>query len=298
VPAAPPLSIVIPTCDKPASLAACLERLGPGAQTLPADRYEVIVSDDGPRQLARPLLAARFPWARWVAGPRRGPAANRNAGAAQASGEHLVFTDDDCVPAPGWLAAYARAAADPAVVALEGRTVTPPFTSAWDEAPANPSGGYFWSCNVLVRRREFLDLGGFDENYPYPAMEDIDLRQALASAGHAIGFVPDAVVEHPLRQSTLAAKLRRMSHFASHVYFGRKWRAGGLLSHWAALLWRLFRGGVVQPVRAGGRGSLSLAGVGLVALAVALVRFPSWYTRAGRLLALRRRREVPGGTAW
>ena len=41
------LSVVIPTCDRHAELAACLERLAPGVQTLVADTYEVIVTDDG-----------------------------------------------------------------------------------------------------------------------------------------------------------------------------------------------------------------------------------------------------------
>jgi GT2 family glycosyltransferase len=283
------LSVVIPTCDRPGQLANCLARLAPGAQTFPADRYEVVVSDDGPRRLGQVLLEERFPWARWVEGPRRGPAANRNAGAAAASGECLVFTDDDCLPAAGWLDAYASAAGRPNAVALEGRTNTPPFTSAWDEAPANPTGGYFWSCNVLVRREVFLAVGGFDENYPFPAMEDVDLRQALTAVGHVIAFVPEAVVEHPLRRATAAAKLGRVKHFASHVYYQRKWSSGGPASQWLSLLVRVARGGVLQPLVGRSPGSLSLAGVGLLFLAASLIGFPFWYTRAGRLLESGRR---------
>ena len=49
-------SVVIPTCHRNDLLARCLDRLAPGAQTLPAARYEVIVSDDGSVTTAEVLL--------------------------------------------------------------------------------------------------------------------------------------------------------------------------------------------------------------------------------------------------
>jgi glycosyltransferase involved in cell wall biosynthesis len=103
------ISVVIPTRHRNKALAECLQRLAPGVQTLPADGYEVIVTDDGSVTTAEVLVRERFPWARWTAGPRRGPAANRNHGASVARGDCLAFTDDDCLPSPGWLAAFAAA---------------------------------------------------------------------------------------------------------------------------------------------------------------------------------------------
>ena len=103
------ISVVIPTRERNATLALCLDRLAPGAQTLPHDQYEVIVADDSAGHLAFELVRDRYPWARWQEGPRRGPAANRNAGARAARGTWLVFTDDDCLPDPIWLEAYAAA---------------------------------------------------------------------------------------------------------------------------------------------------------------------------------------------
>src|SRR5262249_13064218 len=76
--------------------------------TLPADRYEVIVTDDG-APTSEQLVAERYAWVSWGPGPRRGPAANRNAGARRSGQEWIAFTDDDCVPDPGWLAAFAAA---------------------------------------------------------------------------------------------------------------------------------------------------------------------------------------------
>ena len=94
---APLFSVVIPTCHRNDALAACLERLAPGKQSLAAASYEVIVTDDGSRATSEAMLREKFPWAKWMAGPRRGPAANRNHGAKHANGNWIAFADDDCL---------------------------------------------------------------------------------------------------------------------------------------------------------------------------------------------------------
>ena len=108
----PTWTVVIPTFDRHETLTACLAQLAPDAQTLAADGYAVVVTDDARSPATRALLADRFPWVRYTEGPARGPAANRNHGAAQAHGSWIVFTDDDTVPSRGWLAAYALTCRD------------------------------------------------------------------------------------------------------------------------------------------------------------------------------------------
>src|SRR5690606_8162709 len=77
----PEVSVVVPTCGRPALLARCLEALA--RQSLPRDSYEVIVVEDR---------------------GRRGPAAARNRGWRRARAPIVAFTDDDCVPERDWLA--------------------------------------------------------------------------------------------------------------------------------------------------------------------------------------------------
>jgi len=193
-------SVIIPTCHRNDDLARCLERLAPGAQTLLAADYEVIVSDDGRASTAEATVREQFPWARWTQGPRRGPAANRNHGARQARGEWLVFTDDDCLPNAGWLAAYA-AAATPEATLLEGKTDACGTRDRLDmECPINANGGNLWSCNFAVRAEVFRVVGGFDEAFPGAAMEDMDLHERLKAAGHRAKFLPEARVLHPWRR--------------------------------------------------------------------------------------------------
>ena len=205
----PAWSVIIPTRDRPVELAACLRCLAPGAQALDASSYEVIVTDDGDFAACDARLRADFPWVRHVRGPRRGPAANRNAGARVAGGRWLVFADDDVVPARGWLAAYADAhVEEQGARVLEGRTTcVGGFPSPLYHSPVNESGGVLWSCNFAIDAACFAEVGGFDEQFPFPHMEDPDLRERLKARGDAIRWVPAAVVDHPARRQPPGARL-------------------------------------------------------------------------------------------
>lgn len=202
----PTWSVVVPTRDRPRELGQVLRLLAPGAQSLDATAYEVIVTNDGDFEATDLWLNREHPHVRHVRGSRRGPAANRNAGARAARGAWLVFADDDIVPAPDWLSAYAAAADDAAV--LEGRTTCEAgLHSPRVHAPQNTTGGALWSCNFAIRRELFETLGGFDEAFPYPHMEDADLRERLREAGHAMAWVPEACVDHPPRRQPSGSRL-------------------------------------------------------------------------------------------
>lgn len=192
-------------------------------QAHPLDQYEVIVTDDSPPgESMERLVRERFPWARWVPGARRGPAANRNHGAAQARGEWLVFTDDDCLPAKEWLRAFAAHVGDhPKAEVLEGRTNTGGIAcGSFETAPVNETGGFLWSCNLAIRRSLFDAIGGFDENFPSAHMEDVDLRWRLRERGSRVEFVADALVVHPPRPISGLWKDTRKNE--ANVYFARK----------------------------------------------------------------------------
>jgi GT2 family glycosyltransferase len=195
------LSIVIPTCHRNESLARCLEALAPGVQTLKAEFYEVIVTDDGMSTNAEEVVKSRYSWAKWIEGPKRGPAANRNFGAAQAKHEWLVFTDDDCVPCQNCLEAYFVGATKCNAPVLEGKTCPLGTPSRVDSVcPVNETGGYLWSCNFAIERQLFFKIGGFDENFPAAAMEDVEFRTRLLKLPAKIEFLPDALILHPWAQ--------------------------------------------------------------------------------------------------
>ena len=194
-------SVIIPTCHRPASLAHCLHGLA-------GDEAEVIVSDDSRDEETRLLIEREFPRVRWLAGPRRGPAANRNCGAHAATGDWLAFIDDDCEPQPGWLAAIADVTGDADVV--EGRTLAPGARdSLLEEHVENLHGGVLWSCNLAVHRAAFEQLGGFDEDFLEAGGEDMEFAWRIARAGLRIRFAPEAPVYHPPRRIGWSGLWRR-----------------------------------------------------------------------------------------
>ena len=206
----PLLSVVIPTYHRNDLLAKCLDRLDPNVQTLAADQYEVIVSDDGYESTAEDMIREDYPWVKWVTGPRKGPAANRNNGAKQSIGEWIAFTDDDCLPDSQWLDAYAEAIA-PDIQVYEGKTICDTtITSPLQHAPINMTGGYLWSCNMMIKRSLFINLEGFDENFPHPHMEDVDFRERIKKQGYTFSFVDKAEINHPQKRLPYGKKLGKL----------------------------------------------------------------------------------------
>lgn len=116
-------SIVVPAHNRPRRLSQCLQALATLAY--PVARYEVIVVDDGSEESLEPVVVAFLDRLNitFLSQPNSGPAGARNAGAAEARGRYVAFTDDDCRPDSGWLGALAkRLAANPGCAA-GGRTV-------------------------------------------------------------------------------------------------------------------------------------------------------------------------------
>ncbi|WP_373545973.1 glycosyltransferase family 2 protein [Chamaesiphon sp.] len=196
------ISVVIPTYHRNELLKKCLDCLKPGVQILPADQYEVIVTDDGSKTTAEGMIRADYPWVQWVAAPGKGPAANRNNGSRYARGEWLAFTDDDCLPEPDWLNAFV-ASTKGSALALEG-SIHPlgDMNQDLDSCPINLDGGCFWSANIAVHRTLFEKVEGFDPNYPYAYHEDADIQGRILSHTKII-FVREAIVFHPTHSKTV-----------------------------------------------------------------------------------------------
>jgi GT2 family glycosyltransferase len=209
------ISVLIPTRARFAELNMCLRTLRTAIENAPSVEVEVAIGNDGSPEDQSQFETGNYPCPiRVVQGPRHGPAANRNNLARSASGDLLLFIDDDVKVDPFLIAAYARAVFDhPDAGILEGcirREGQPRF--CYDEVIENETGGYLWTANLAVRPSAFIRLGGFDTDYPFAAMEDTDFRYRSRVAGVKSVFCPDAVVSHPIvvRKGT--------QHLAKHRY--------------------------------------------------------------------------------
>ena len=132
-----------------------------------------------------------------------GPAAARNAGAAEATGEWLLFTDSDCAPTPSFITGYIEAMSGAVGYAGSVCAVGDGWLAGYYESQSilvPPLGAYdpplhLITANALVWRPVFETVGGFDERFPDAAGEDIDLGLRLRQFGE-LAYAPAAAVVH------------------------------------------------------------------------------------------------------
>ncbi len=214
-------SIIIPHLNDEARLAKCLSALVP---QLAGHGVEIIVADNGSRAPLA-LLQAEFPGVRFIAEPKAGAAAARNAGVAASTAPLLFFTDADCVPAPDWVAQALQLASDTHVIggAVSVFDETPrPRTGAqafetvfaFPQADYVQSKGFSVTANLLATRAMFDAVGGFDSRMA----EDMDWCHRARAAGYPVRYAPALKVSHPTR-SDWPALVKKWRRITSEGYF-------------------------------------------------------------------------------
>jgi GT2 family glycosyltransferase len=146
------------------------------------------------------MVEKEFPDVFWGKGKQNGPAGNRNAGVNRATGEWILFIDDDCIADKGYINAYYNAILqNPEIVLYEGMIYPDRPRKTWAECcPENSNGGMFWTSNLCVKKSTFHEIGGFDEKFKV-AYEDIDFAYRITSKGFKTNFLRHASVCHPWR---------------------------------------------------------------------------------------------------
>lgn len=226
----PFFSIIVPTYQRPTSLANCLAALS--RLDYPRNLFEVIIVNDGDRTLSPTLIAPYQPHLNihLLFQTNAGPASARNTGARHAQGDFLAFTDDDCTVAPDWLSQLACAwqnHTSPQPKALGGLTLNALPNNLYAAASQLHSDAvcayfnrdcqaatFFASCNFSVSRRTYWHVGGFDERFPIAAGEDRAFCDRWLQQGYAMTYLPAARVHH-------AHHLALTSFLKQHFNYGR-----------------------------------------------------------------------------
>jgi len=241
----PRFSVIVPTFERPAQLAACVQALR--ALERPGGTLEVVIVNDGGRPPASELGARTADdegfELRIVEQRNAGPARARNTGAEAARGEWLAFTDDDCLPDRRWLTAFEAALRAAPDALVGGRTINAvadsvladtsqrlaDFVSAYFAGGA--TGRFFTSNNLAVAREAFLAAGGFDTSFPFSAGEDRELGDRWSAEGRPSVAAPEAIVRH-------AHRLTVRGFLRQHFTYGR-----------GAVAFRRVRAETGRPVR-------------------------------------------------
>jgi glycosyltransferase involved in cell wall biosynthesis len=228
--AAPAVSVIVCTHDRPGYLAACLA--GVAAQR-DAPAFETIVVDSATPEPGRTAIAelAAQHGARLVVAEAAGLSRARNLGAAAATSAWLAFIDDDAVPDPDWVAAIARAAAAAPDTAVLGGTIRPRFEAAlpawWPPALVGvltvlthdrpgtvgrdlPPRVEPYGANFIIRRDALAAAGGFAEGLGRVggvllSNEESLVMRRVMRAGGSVRYDPAVAVTHSIQAERLSA---------------------------------------------------------------------------------------------
>jgi cellulose synthase/poly-beta-1,6-N-acetylglucosamine synthase-like glycosyltransferase len=231
----PFVSVIVPHYQDLGGLELCLASLT--RQTYPADRFEVVVGDNnspaGLDAVAK-VVAGR---ARLELITEKGAGPARNGAVAASRGEVLAFIDSDCVAEPQWLAE--------GVAGLDRFDLVGGRVRVLVRDPANMSAaeafervfafdfktyiekkGFTGAGNMFCRRALFDRVGGFGVGLS----EDVDWSRRAVASGARLGYVPEAAIGHPARETwdQLTAKWRRINAET----FGLMSRAGHPRLRW------------------------------------------------------------------
>jgi len=226
----PQVTVIVPVHNRRPLVRQLLDALA--AQTY--RDFEVAVVDDGstdgaPDEVEADRAAGRR--VRSLANAGSGAVAARRTGVAESASTYLAFTDSDCVPAPGWLAAGV-AALDAGADVVNGTTRPARPVALHERSLASGEEGLYPTCNVFYRRQAYDAAGGFDLEAaarlgfrPWARArglgfgEDTILAWKVRRAGRA-AYVPEAVVEHavfPLELGDIVSRTVQMAAFPALV---------------------------------------------------------------------------------
>jgi glycosyltransferase involved in cell wall biosynthesis len=203
-----PLSVVVPTRNRPEMLQRCLDALA--AELTDAD--EIVVVDSASTDPTAVAGVARRDGVRFERCDQPGSSLARNTGWQVARHRLIGFVDDDVRVRAGWADALVAAFADESVEFVTGRVVVPQdqqeaerpvaISSRTERERLHPglAGDLGASANLAVRRPALERIDGFDETLGpgtwASSAEDLDLFDRLFRQGFAGLFEPDAIAEH------------------------------------------------------------------------------------------------------
>lgn len=233
----PLVSVIVPVRDNPEGIEELLARLR--AQTLPHDRFEVVIGDDGSSG-ELPANGQGNGDVRVTRGPRLNAYAARNRAVEVARGRVLAFCDSDCLPDSTWLEEGLAALERSDVVAGEVTLVPPRPPTVWSlltidmfldqEHAVRRSRAV--TANLFIEREFFDDLGGFTDVLPSGGDFDFVLRAVDRDA--RLTYSGRAVVRHPTIDGARPF-LRKVWH-TNRWDAVRRARAGERPSLWAVLM--------------------------------------------------------------
>lgn len=200
-------SIIIPSYNRPDSLRTCLQSIR-DLKTGNTPMQIVVVNDGSTQPYEHVIQPFREKLdIAYVEQENQGPAAARNNGAQHATGQYLIFLDDDCAFSPNWLTTFKAAVS--ADVIVGGKTENCLKQNLFSQTSQvlvdylyeyynvdRKHASFLTSNNMIIPRAIFNKLGGFDMSFTDSAAEDRDFCDRLLHKGYRIVYQPEILIHH------------------------------------------------------------------------------------------------------
>jgi GT2 family glycosyltransferase len=255
---APTITIGISTRNRGDLIAETLEAL----LRLPGQACEIIVVDqstDGDTRAAVETFARREPRVRYHASETVGSSAGRNVALYLSRTDVIAYSDDDIIADDGWLTTLEEEFGDPGVSAVFGRLLPYEYSDRTGKDVGLKDSGERaefdrklppWYIghggNMAFRRRDLLEIGGFDPLLGAGGLlkscEDSDVAYRLLAAGKRVVYCPRALAYHKQWKDWRAQQqMERAYGIGAGAFFAKRLRAGDgyglrLLATW---VWEL-----------------------------------------------------------
>ena len=203
--------------------------------------YEIIVIDNCSTDGSYEMLSQYGSAIRLLRNSKNGCASGRNLGAIHSKSEYLLFLDSDQWPTRShWLRPYEeiiRAKRNVGIIGWaagffdktgKAHHVVDSFPHRYmpPDSLARCDVGYLGSGGMLISRKTFLSVGGFDANYDPTCYEDTDISLAVRDCGLELYYCPHLGITHLPHQTTKSGSEghRRITE-EKQRYFTKKWTA-------------------------------------------------------------------------
>jgi GT2 family glycosyltransferase len=206
------LSVVVPFKDDILNLKQCINAI---EKQKTGYRYEIIIADDGSSQdYSKEINSLKIKNLRYFYQKNKGPAAARNLGIKKSKSKLVAFVDSDCIPKKNWINLIVESyrknkdfeilggkveADKKNLCALASQFLT--SNAMRDDINGKKKLIFLPTCNIAIKKSVFMKTGYFDEDFKYPAGEDLEFCWRAFKKGIPLNYDERIVVFHNLKNS-------------------------------------------------------------------------------------------------
>lgn len=240
----PKVSVIIPTYNRKEKLKRALKSLS--YQTYPKNKHEILVVDDGSTDGTDSFLKRakkEISNLSYFRQKKKGPAAARNLGIKNSTGDIIFFTDDDCIVPKNWIEKFVHMyQKHPEIAGVGGDLEADEYTlktnifakyesymarTAYRTDRGEYIGGFecpaLGTSNISYKKSVLEEVGGFDEIFPVAAGEDTDLKLNICLRDGKLAYIPTKTTH--IQDYNLGRFIQQnIARGIGEAYFLKKWK--------------------------------------------------------------------------